>query len=82
MNAANLSLFMVNLSNRLMCDFQQTDPNFGALDLKSYYRGCKYATEMLKMLPQKPDDILVAKLFMKVTSLGNIHVAKTPVPSR
>jgi putative transposase len=65
----------------LMCDFRQTDPNFGVLDLKSYYRGCKYATEMLKMLPQKPDDILVAQLFQKIVTLGSIHVAKSPVSS-
>ena len=46
-----------------MCDFRQTDPDFGVLDLKSYYRGCRYATETIKILPQKPDDILVAQLF-------------------
>ena len=80
-NAANLSLFMVNLSQVLMCEFRQTDPDFGVLDLKSYYRGCKYATEMLKMLPQKPDDILVAQLFQKIATLGSIHVAKSPVHS-
>ncbi len=44
-NAANLSLFMVNLSQLLLCDFQKTNPHFGILDLKSYYRGCRYATE-------------------------------------
>jgi len=80
-NAANLSLFMVNLSQVLMCDFRLTDPDFGVLDLKSYYRGCKYATEMLKILPQKPDDILVAQLFQKIATLGSIHVAKSPVHS-
>jgi len=80
-NAANLSLLMVNLSQVLMCDFRQTDPDFGVLDLKSYYRGCKYATEMLKILPQKPDDILVAQLFQKIASLGSIHVTNSPVHS-
>jgi putative transposase len=80
-NAANLSLFMVNLSQLLMCDFRQTDPDFGVLDLKSYYRGYKYATEMLKILPQKPDDILIAHLFQKIATLGSIHVAKSPVHS-
>jgi putative transposase len=80
-NAANLSFFMVNLSQLLMCDFRQTDPDFGVLDLKSYYRGCRYATELLKILPQKPDDILVAQLFRNVATLGSIHVAKAPVPS-
>lgn len=80
-NAANLSFFMVNLSQVLMCEFRQGDPDFGVLDLKSYYRGCKYATEMLKILPQKPDDILVAQLFQKIATLGSIHVAKTPAQS-
>jgi putative transposase len=80
-NAANLSLFMVNLSQVLMCDFRRTHPDFGVLDLKSYYRGCRYATELLKMLPKKPDDILLAQLFRNVASLGSIHVAKSPVPS-
>lgn len=78
-NAANLSLFMVNVSQVLMCDFRQTDPDFGVLDLKSYYRGCRYATELLKLLPEKPDDILVAHLFRKVAALGSIHMAKLPV---
>ena len=80
-NAANLSLFMVNLSQLLMCDFRQTDPDFGVLDLKSYYRGCRYATELLKILPKKPDDILVAHLFRNVASLGSIHAVKSPVSS-
>lgn len=80
-NAANLSLFMVNLSQLLLCDFRQTDPDFGVLDLKTYYRGRRYATELLKILPQKPDDILVAQLFRNVAALGCIHVAKAPVSS-
>jgi hypothetical protein len=80
-NAANLSLFMVNLSQVLMCDFRQTDPNFGVLDLKSCYRGWKYATEMLKILPQKPDDILIAQLFQNIATLGSIHVVKSPALS-
>jgi putative transposase len=80
-NAANLSLLMVNVSQMLMCDFRQTNPDFGVLDLKSYYRGYRYATELLKILPQKPDDILISQLFRKVASLGGIHVAKSPVSS-
>ena len=86
-NAANLSLFiedrspMVNLSQVLMGDFRKTDPDFGVLDLKSYYRGCRYATELLKILPEKPDDILIAQLFRKVAALGSIHVPNSPVSS-
>lgn len=80
-NAANLSFFMVNLSQLLMCDFRKTDPDFGVLDLKSYYRGCRYATELLKILPEKPDAILMAQLFRNVATLGSIHVAKALVSS-
>ena len=75
-NAANLSLLMVNVSQELMCDFRHSDPDFGVLDLKSYFRGCRYATELLKMLPDKPDDILVAQLFRHMAALGSIHAAK------
>ena len=35
-NAANLSLFMVDLSQVLMCDSRKTDHDFGVLDLKSF----------------------------------------------
>jgi len=31
------------------------------------------------MLPEKPDDILVAQLFQKVTALGSIYVTNSPV---
>ena len=80
-NAANLSMLMVNVSQMLICDFLETDPDFGVLDLKSYYRWCRYATELLKILLEKPDDIFVAQLFRIVTTLGCIHVAKSPVSS-
>jgi putative transposase len=80
-NAANLSLFMVDVSQVLMCKYRQDDPNFSILDLKAYYRGYRYVTETIKMLTQKPDDHLVSQLFDKVTALGRIHPAKMPVPS-
>jgi len=80
-NAANLSLFMVDVSQVLMCKYRQDDPNFSILDLKAYYRGYRYVTETIKMLPQKPDGNLVAQLFYKVAALGRIHPAKMPVSS-
>jgi len=80
-NAANLSLFMVNVVQLLMSEFRQTDPVFSVLDLKAYYRGCKYGTELIKMLPQKPDPIFIAQLFRKIAFLGSIHGRK-PTPSR
>ena len=79
-NAANLALFMVDVSQVLMCQYRQDDPNFSVLDLKAYYRGYRYVTETIQMLPQKPDDNLVSQLFHKVAALGRIHPAKVPVP--
>ena len=78
-NAANLALFMVDVSQVLMCKHQQNDPDFSVLDLKAYYRGYRYVTETLQMLPQKPDDNLVSQLFHKVAALGRIHPVKEPV---
>jgi hypothetical protein len=80
-NAANLSLFMVNLVQLLMSQFRQTNPDFGVLDLKAYYRGRKYATELIKMLPQKPDPIFIAQLFHRITALGSVHRHKSTVSS-
>jgi len=74
-NAANLSLFMVNVEYRLRRDFRQRDPDFSVLDLKAYCRGYKYVTETIKMLPQKPDENLVAEIFRHVARLGRIHGA-------
>jgi putative transposase len=57
-NAAHLSLFMVNVSHLLRRDFRQSYPEFSVLNLKANFRGDKYASDMIKMLPQKPDAIL------------------------
>jgi len=80
-NAANLALFMTDVSQVLMCQYRQADPYFSVLDLKAYYRGYRYVSETIKMLPQKLDDNLVSQLFHKVTALGRIHSPKLPVPS-
>jgi hypothetical protein len=72
---------MVNVAQLLMSEFRQTDPDFGVLDLKAYYRGCKYATELIKMLPQEPDPIFIAQLFQKISTLGSIHGSKSTVSS-
>ena len=80
-NAANLSLFMVDVSQVLMCEYRQNDPDFSILDLKAHYRGYRYVSETIKMLPQMPDSNLVLQLFSKVAALGRIHPAKLPVSS-
>lgn len=81
-NAANFSFFMVNLSHYLLTLFRRDNPNSGIIDLKAYYHGCQYVCEMLKMLPEKPDPILLSQIFAKLTSIGRIHNASTdPLPS-
>ena len=50
-NALNLSLFLVNLSQVLLGDYQQTHPESDILDLKAYFRATKYFRETIKMLP-------------------------------
>jgi len=75
-NAANLSLFMVNLAARLLRDFRQCHPQFGVLDLKAHFRGRKYVSETIKLLPEKPDPILLAQVFDTVARLGSIHAVE------
>ena len=77
-NAANLSLFMVNFSYVLLQPFRQHNPSFSVLDLKSHYRGRRYAIETIKLLPQKPDAILLADIFQQIACLGAIHPALLP----
>jgi len=78
-NAANLSLFMVNFSQALLRSHRRNIPDFSVLDLKSYYRGCRYASETIKMLPQKPEPNLLADIFRQIARLGAIHIVSTPV---
>ena len=80
-NAANLSLFMVYFSYALLQPFRQHNPEYSVLDLKSHYRGYRYANETIKMLPQKPDAILLANIFQQIARLGAIHPAFQPPAS-
>ena len=72
-NALNLSLFMVNLSQVLLRDFRETYPESGILDLKAYFRAAKYFEETIKMLPEKPEPILLEQIFNQIATLGCIH---------
>src|SRR5207253_9723681 len=72
-NAANLSLFMVNVAYRLRADGHPRDPDYSVLDLKADWRGYKYVEETIKMLPEKPEPILLAKILNQVAGLGRIH---------
>jgi hypothetical protein len=75
-NAANLSLFMVNVAYHLRSDSHPRDPAYSVLDLKADCRGSKYVEETIKMLPEKPEPILLAKIRNQVAGLGRIHIAQ------
>ena len=77
-NAANLAFFMVNFSSALLQPLRQQNPDYSVLDLKSHYRGYRYASEIIKMLPEKPDAILLAEIFQQIARLGAIHPAFQP----
>jgi putative transposase len=72
-NAANLSLFRVNVSEGLRRALRPDQAESSVLDLKAYYRGTKYVAETLKMLPQKTDPNLLARIMQRITDLGSIH---------
>jgi hypothetical protein len=48
LNAANLSLFMVNVSQAMLARAGEQS----ILDLKAGYHGLRYAQELFKLLPQ------------------------------
>jgi len=78
-NAANLSFFMVNFSSVLLRRFRENNPEFSVLDLKSHYRGCRYVSETIKLLPQKPEGILLAEIFQQIARLGMVHPLFEPI---
>jgi putative transposase len=80
-NATNLSFFMVNLSYALLQPLRQTQPDYSVLDLKAQYRGYRYASATIKMLPEKPDAILLADIFQHIAQLGAIHPVFQPSAS-
>lgn len=72
-NAANLALFMVNVAHCLLRLLRLLHPQASVLDLKAHFRGRRYVTETLKLLPETPDPILLAQVFDTVAQLGCIH---------
>ena len=74
-NAANLSFFMVNLSQSLLPTSNAVSIN----DLKSHYHGLRYVDEVFKLLPQNADIIKKERLIEQLSALGRIHeVQKAP----
>ena len=74
-NAANLAMFMVNLSQVLLGHFRPTCPTFSVNDLKAYFRGRKYVAETLKLLPQRPEPIFIDQIFAHIAQIGSINAS-------
>ena len=74
-NAANLAIFMVNLSQVLLSHFRPTCPTFSVNDLKAYFRGRKYVTETLKLLPQRPEPIFIDQIYATIAQIGSINAS-------
>lgn len=74
-NAANLAMFMVNLSHALLRHFRATCPTFSVNDLKAHFRGRKYVVETLKLLPQRPEPIFIDQIFANIAQIGSINAS-------
>jgi len=74
-NAANLAMFMVNVSQALIRHCQPACPTFSVNDLKAHFRGRKYVTEILKLLPQMPEPIFIDQIFANIAQLGRINTS-------
>ena len=72
-NAANLSMFMVNVSAKLLAPLRLERTELSVLDLKARYRGLKYLHETLKILPQKPEPIVIHQIAERLGVIGAIH---------
>ena len=71
-NAANLSLWMVNVSQAILA----TSDEESILDLKARQHGLRYAQELFKILPENIEPINIVQLFEKIPVLGRIHNKK------
>ena len=80
-NAANVAFLMVSLSAKMIensgenCD--------GILDLKTHFRGVKYAVETIKILLEKAEGIIIEEAIEQVkermSKLGSIHRPKVAI---
>jgi putative transposase len=71
-NAASLSMFMVNISYilRNMPDF------FGMsiIDLKIQFHAVKYVREILKFLPEHQDPVFIRRIMEQISAIGRINM--------
>ena len=72
-NAANLSLFMVNVSAKMANTFRSHNTVCNVSNLKAKYRAMKYLDETLIILPQKPEPIVIDQITQHLGSIGAIR---------
>jgi putative transposase len=72
-NSANLAMFMANLSQTLIRPMRQEWPLFSVNDLKAWFRGRKYAAELLKLLPEPPNSIFIDQVVPQMAALGRVN---------
>jgi hypothetical protein len=77
-NSANLAMFMVNLSHALIRPMREEWPAFSVNDLKAWFRGRKYAIELLKWLPESPGSIFIDQVVAHMAELGRVNHATNP----
>jgi len=73
-NAANLAFLMVNVSSKLLKN--KAEKGVGINDLKTQFRGIKYAVLTLKKVVKKPEPILMKQIIEEVSRLGSIYQPK------
>ena len=80
-NAVNLSFLMVNVSATLIKN--SATKYVGINDLKSAYRGVKYAVEAIKIVLEKAETILmkeaIEEIKERMSKIGSIHQPKTAI---
>jgi hypothetical protein len=74
-NAANLSMFMVNVSKVLISHLRPSCPTFSVNDLKAHFRGHKYVVETFKLLPHRPEPIFIERIFANIAQIGSINTS-------
>jgi putative transposase len=77
-NAANLAFMMVNVSAKLLKNSEEN--RVGIEDLKTHFRGVKYAMEAIKILQEKAETILmnetIEEVKQRLSKFGCIHKSK------
>lgn len=78
-NSANLAMFMVNFSHTVMRSMREHWPEVSVTDLKAWFRGRKYVVDTLKLLPEMPDPIFIARAIDQMSQLGRVNHAVNSV---